>query len=133
MQNRTNRILCKDIFLDSFIKNRTNMHEMQNRMKIAFCVKPPLPSILLADRGGPREVFGGGGGLGGLAPTLLHPNTLSHIFTSVTILRRDTNVDVCNSVTKVPRNDRIRPKNMTGMRKQITEINRRTRRCIVQR
>ena len=37
----------------SFIKNRTNMHEMQNRMKIAFCVKPPLPSILLADKGGP--------------------------------------------------------------------------------
>ena len=39
--------------LDSFFKNRTNMHEMQNRMKIAFCVKPPLPSILLADKGGP--------------------------------------------------------------------------------
>ena len=37
----------------SFIKHRTNMHEMQNRMKIAFCVKPPLPSILLADKGGP--------------------------------------------------------------------------------
>ena len=37
----------------SFIKNRTNMHEMQNRMKISFCVKPPLPSILLADKGGP--------------------------------------------------------------------------------
>ena len=37
----------------SFIKNRTNMHEMQNRMKIAFCVKLPLPSILLADKGGP--------------------------------------------------------------------------------
>ena len=37
----------------SFIKNCTNMHEMQNRMKIAFCVKPPLTSILLADKGGP--------------------------------------------------------------------------------
>ena len=37
----------------SFIKNRTNVHEMQNRMKIASCVKPPLPSILLADEGGP--------------------------------------------------------------------------------
>ena len=37
----------------SFIKNLTNMHDMQNRMKIAFCVKPPLPSILLADKGGP--------------------------------------------------------------------------------
>ena len=37
---------------DSFLRNRTNMHEMQNRMKIAFCVKPPLPSILLADKGG---------------------------------------------------------------------------------
>ena len=35
-----------------FIQNRTNMHEMQNRMKIAFCVKPPLPFILLADKGG---------------------------------------------------------------------------------
>ena len=40
---------------DSFIKNRTNMHKMQNRMKITFCVKPPLPSILLAVFG----VFGG--------------------------------------------------------------------------
>ena len=37
----------------SFIKNGTNMHEMQNRMKIAFCVKPPLPSVLLADKKGP--------------------------------------------------------------------------------
>ena len=36
----------------SFIQNRTNMHEMQNQMKIAFCVKPPLLSILLADKGG---------------------------------------------------------------------------------
>ena len=43
----------------SFIKNRTNMHEMQNRMKITFCVKPPLPSILLAVKRAPREVFGG--------------------------------------------------------------------------
>ena len=46
---------------DSFIKNRTNMHEMQNRMKIAFCVKPPLPSILLANKGGPSSSFRGGG------------------------------------------------------------------------
>ena len=38
---------------DSFIKNRTNMHEMQNRMKIAFGVKQPLPSSLLADKGDP--------------------------------------------------------------------------------
>ena len=37
----------------SFIKNRTNMHEMQNRLKIAFCVKPPSPSILLADQKDP--------------------------------------------------------------------------------
>ena len=37
----------------SFIKMRTNMHETQNRMKIAFCVKPPLPSTLLAEKGGP--------------------------------------------------------------------------------
>ena len=37
----------------SFIKNRTNMHQMQNRMKIAFCVKPPSPSVLLEDKGGP--------------------------------------------------------------------------------
>ena len=36
------------------------MHQMQNRMKISFCVKPPLPSILLADKGAPREVFDGG-------------------------------------------------------------------------
>ena len=46
---------------DSFIKNRTNMHEKQNRTKIAFCVKPPLPFILLADKGAPREIFFGGG------------------------------------------------------------------------
>ena len=39
------------------------MHEMQNRMKIAFCVKPPLPSILLADKRGPHVKFSGGGGL----------------------------------------------------------------------
>ena len=43
----------------SFIKNRMNMHEMQNRMKITFCVILPLPSILLALKGAPREVFGG--------------------------------------------------------------------------
>ena len=42
---------------DWFIKNRTNMHETQNRMKVAFCVKPPLPSILLGDKG----KFSGGG------------------------------------------------------------------------
>ena len=39
--------------LGSFVKISTNMHEMQNRMKITFCVKPPLPSILLANKGGP--------------------------------------------------------------------------------
>ena len=43
----------------SFIKNRTNMHEMQNRMIIAFCVKPPLTSFCLRIKGAPREVFGG--------------------------------------------------------------------------
>ena len=43
----------KTYLSDSFIKNLTNMHEMQNWMKIAFCVKPSLPSILLADKGGP--------------------------------------------------------------------------------
>ena len=47
-------VLCVKTYLSgSFIKNRTNMHEMQNRMKIAFCVKPSIPSILLADKGGP--------------------------------------------------------------------------------
>ena len=54
----------------SFIKNRTNMHEIQNRMKIAFCLKPPLPSILLADKGGPHVKFSGGGASVGLAPAL---------------------------------------------------------------
>ena len=44
---------------DSFIKNRTNMHKMLNRMKIAFCVKPPLPSIFLRTKGTARKVFGG--------------------------------------------------------------------------
>ena len=44
----------------SFIKNPTNMHEMQNRVKIAFCVKlPPLP-FCLRIKVAPREVFGGG-------------------------------------------------------------------------
>ena len=38
----------------SLIKDRTNTHKMQNRMKIAFRVKPSLPSILLADKGGPE-------------------------------------------------------------------------------
>ena len=61
------RILCKTNLSSSFIKNRTNMHEMQNRMKIAFCVKSPLLSILLAVKGAPREVFGGGGAFGELA------------------------------------------------------------------
>ena len=43
---------CVKTYLSgSFIKNRTNMHEIQNWMKIAFCVKPPLPSTLLADKG----------------------------------------------------------------------------------
>ena len=51
---------CVKTYSSLFIKNRTNMHEMQNQMKIPFCVKPPLPSILLADKGAPREVFGGG-------------------------------------------------------------------------
>ena len=41
----------------SFIKNRTNMHEMQNRMKIAFCVKPPFLPFCLRIKGAPREVF----------------------------------------------------------------------------
>ena len=40
------------------------MHEMQNRMKIAFCVKQPLPSSLLADEGDPTHarIYGGGQG-----------------------------------------------------------------------
>ena len=64
-----NRILCKTNLSSPFIKNRTNMHEMQNRMKIAFCVKPPLLSILLVVKEAPREVFGGGGGSSvGIAP-----------------------------------------------------------------
>ena len=57
----------------SFIENRTNMHEMQNRMKMAFCVKPPssyLP-FCLRIKGAPREVFRGGSV--GLAPALLCP------------------------------------------------------------
>ena len=33
------------------------MHGLQNRMKIAFCVKPSLPSILLADKGLLRCVY----------------------------------------------------------------------------
>ena len=44
----------------SFIINCTNMHEMQNRIKIAFCVKPFFPSILLADKGGPHVKFSWG-------------------------------------------------------------------------
>ena len=46
----------------SFIKNRTKMHEMPNRKKIAFCVKPPLAYLpfCLRIKGVPREVFGGG-------------------------------------------------------------------------
>ena len=58
----------------SFMKNRTNMHEMQNRIKIAFCVKPSLPSISLADKKAHVKFSGGGGGGGGgsvgLAPAL---------------------------------------------------------------
>ena len=52
----------------SFIKNRTNMHEMQNRMKIAFCVKPPNLRFCLRIKGAPREVFGDPSV--GLAPAL---------------------------------------------------------------
>ena len=33
---------------NSFIKNRTNMHEMQNRMKIAFCVKAAAHRLAIA-------------------------------------------------------------------------------------
>ena len=36
------------------------MHEIQNRMQITFCAKPPLPSILLEDKGVLREIFGRG-------------------------------------------------------------------------
>ena len=44
----------------SLIKNRTNMHEMQNRMKIAFCVINHLYlRFYLRIKGAPREVFGG--------------------------------------------------------------------------
>ena len=59
----------------SFLENRTNIHEMQNRMKIAFCVKPPLPSILLADKGGPTRSFGRGGSVG-LAQALFAGNAI---------------------------------------------------------
>ena len=44
-----------------FIKNRTNMHEMQNRIKIVFCVKLPNLPFCVRIKGAPREVFGGGG------------------------------------------------------------------------
>ena len=37
----------------ALIKNRTNMHEMQNRVKIAFGVKSSLPPILLAAKRDP--------------------------------------------------------------------------------
>ena len=48
------------------------MHEkMQNRMKIAFCIKPPLPSILLAYKGAPGEFFFGREASVGLAPALV--------------------------------------------------------------
>ena len=43
----------------SFIKNRTNMHEMLNRIKIVFCVKPPLLPFCLLITGALREVFNG--------------------------------------------------------------------------
>ena len=46
------------------------MHEMQNRMKIAFCVKPPLLSLCLRIKEAPVEVFGERGGSVGLAPAL---------------------------------------------------------------
>ena len=38
MQNRTQLYLCKDILYHSglFIKNRTNMHEMQNRLDTEY-------------------------------------------------------------------------------------------------
>ena len=46
----------------SSIENRTNrpMHEMQNRMKIAFCVKPSLFPFCLRIKVAPREIFGWG-------------------------------------------------------------------------
>ena len=40
-------VCVKTYLSDLFIKIRTNVHEMQNRIKIVFCVKPFLPSILL--------------------------------------------------------------------------------------
>ena len=45
------------------------MHEMQNRMKIAFCVKPLNLPFCMRIKGAPREVSGEGGSVG-LAPAL---------------------------------------------------------------
>ena len=53
----------------SFIKNRTNIHEMQNRMKIAFCVKPPNLPFFLRIKGASHELFVGASV--GLAPALI--------------------------------------------------------------
>ena len=45
------------------------MREMQNRMTIVFCVKPPISSVLLWIKGASVK-FSGGGGSVGLAPAL---------------------------------------------------------------
>ena len=55
----------------SCIKNCTNMHEMQNWMKIVFCVKPPNLPFCWRIKGAPREVFGRISV--GLAPALIGP------------------------------------------------------------
>ena len=49
MQNRTQSHL-KTYPSGSFIKNRTNMHEMENRMEIAVCAKQGWATSLV---GGP--------------------------------------------------------------------------------
>ena len=65
----------------------------------------------------------------------IFPSTPTHFPTHPIAWRkfREMNYDVCNSVTKVPRDHWIRPKNITSMRKQTTGIHRTTRRCIAWR
>ena len=63
----------------SFVKNRTNMHERQNRMKIVFCVKPLNLPFCLRIKGAHVKFSGGGGGSVGLAPAL-HPQIKEETF-----------------------------------------------------
>ena len=72
----------KTYSLSSFIKNRTNMDEMQNRMKITFCVKPPNLPFCLRIKGTPREVLGGASV--GLAPALPTCQLIKFLFAKYT-------------------------------------------------